>query len=74
MGWATVARRSTSASIIQQCLRLALVSELRLHLAHLVLGTGLFGGVDPTSLALKRTRLIDAEGVSHLTFRVDEPK
>jgi hypothetical protein len=28
---------------------------------------------DPASLALERTRLIDAEGVTHLTFRVERP-
>jgi dihydrofolate reductase len=62
------------ASVIQQCLRAGLLSELRLHVAHILLGGGtiLFGGVDPTKLALERTRLIDAEGVSHLTFRVEE--
>lgn len=64
------------ASIIQQCLRAGLLSELRLHLAHVLLGAGtsLFGGVDPAMLALERTRLIDSEGVSHLTFRVGKPK
>ena len=63
------------ATIIQQCLRAGRLSELRLHLAHIVLGAGtsLFGGVDPTTFALERTRLIDAEGVSHLAFRVDKP-
>jgi dihydrofolate reductase len=63
------------ATIVQQCLRAGLLSELRLHLVHIVLGAGtsLFGGVDPAALALVRTRLIDAEGVSHLTFRVDKP-
>lgn len=60
------------ASIIQQCLQAGLVSELRLHLVHLLLGAGtsLFAGVDPTKVALERTRAIDAEGVTHLTFRV----
>ncbi len=64
------------ASIIQQCFRAGLLDELRLHIAHIVLGAGtsLFGGVDPATLALERTRLIDAEGVSHLTFRVGSLK
>jgi dihydrofolate reductase len=63
------------ATIIQQCLRVGLVSELRLHLVHLVLGAGtrLFGGLDPATVALERTRSSDAAGVSHLTFRVSEP-
>lgn len=60
------------ASIIQQCLRHGLVTELRLHLVHILLGTGtsLFGGLTATPLALERTRCIDAQGVTHLTFRV----
>jgi dihydrofolate reductase len=64
------------ASIVQQCLRAGLVSELRLHLPHVLLGAGtrLFDGVGPTTLTLARTRLIDAEGVSHLTLRVDKPR
>jgi dihydrofolate reductase len=64
------------ATIIQQCLRTGLLNELRLHLAHVLLGAGtsLFSGVDPATLVLERTRLIDGDGVSHLTFRVDERK
>lgn len=64
------------ASIIQQCLGAGLLSELRLHVAHILLGAGtsLFGGVNPAAFALERTRLIDAEGVSHLTFRVGSLK
>jgi hypothetical protein len=34
----------------------------------------LFSGVDPATFVLERTRLIDTEGVSHLTFRVHMPK
>lgn len=61
------------AAIIQQCLGAGLLSELRLHVTHLVLGQGtrLFGAAEPAQFALARTRLIDAEGVSHFTFRVD---
>ena len=64
------------ATIIQQSLRASLLSEVRLHLAHILLdaGTSLFGDLDPSTLAIERKRLIDAEGVSHLTFRVDKPK
>lgn len=63
------------ATIVQQCLAAGLLSELRLHIPHLLLGAGtsLFGSVDPSTVALERTRLIDAEGVSHLTFRVSKP-
>jgi dihydrofolate reductase len=64
------------ATVIQQCLRQGLLSELRLHVAHLVLGggTSLFGDAAAATFALERTRLIDAEGVSHLTFRVHVSK
>lgn len=60
------------AAIIQQCIRVGLLDELRLHLVHVLLGggTSLFDGLDPASLALERTRLIDDEDVTHLDFRV----
>jgi len=63
------------AAIIQQCLRAGLLDELQLHLVHILLGggTSLFGGLDPAGLALERTRLMDAEGVTHLDFRVERP-
>jgi dihydrofolate reductase len=60
------------ASIVQQCLHADLLNELRLHVVHRLLGGGtpFFGSAAPTALVLERTRLIDAEGVSHFTFRV----
>ena len=61
------------AALIQQCIRAGLVDELRLHLVHILLGggTSFFGGVDPASLALERTRVVDEDGVTHLDFRVE---
>ena len=58
--------------IIQQCIRGGLLDELRLHVVHTLLGggTALFEGLDPAGVALERIRLIDANGVTHLTFRV----
>src|ERR687892_576021 len=46
--------------------------ELRLHIVHTLLGggTALFGGLDPAGVALERIGLSDAEGVTHLSFRV----
>lgn len=63
------------ATVIQQCVRAGRLGELRLHLAHILLGggTALLGGLDPASLAFERTRLIDAEGVTHISFRVHRP-
>src|SRR5512133_3171280 len=61
------------ADIIQQCIRGGLLDELRLHIVHTVLdgGTSLFGGLSQAGISFARTRLIDAEGVTHLTFRVE---
>ena len=64
------------ATIIQECIRAGLLDELRLHLAHTLLGggTSFFGGVDPASAALEQTQVINADpGVTHLTFRVERP-
>jgi len=60
------------AAIIQQCIRGGLLDELRLHVVHTLLGGGmaLFGGLDPAGVALERIGLIDADGATHLTFRV----
>lgn len=65
------------ATIIQQCIRAGLLAELRLHLVHILLGggTSLFGGLDPASLALERTQLIDTDtGVTNFTLRVVKPR
>ena len=63
------------AAIIQECIRAGLLEELRLHLVHMLLGggTSLYAGMGPASLALERTRLNDADGVTHYTFRVTRP-
>ena len=58
--------------IIQQCIRGGVLDELRLHVVHTLLGggTALFEGLDPAGVALERIKLIDSDGVTHLTFRV----
>lgn len=63
------------AAVIQQCMRAGLLDELQLHLVHILLGggTSLFAGVEPADVALEQAQLIDAEGVTHLTFRVARP-
>lgn len=60
------------ADIAQQCLKLGLLDEIRLHLAPVVLGEGirLFDNLDDTPINLDRTRLVEGPDVTHLYFRV----
>ena len=60
------------ADVIQQCLKGGLLDELHIHLAHVLLGGGprLFGDLDTASATFECKRVIDAEGVTHLRFRV----
>jgi dihydrofolate reductase len=60
------------ADVIRQCLKGSLLDELQLHLAHILLGGGtrFFGDLDAASAAFERTRVIDGEGVTHISFRL----
>jgi dihydrofolate reductase len=60
------------ADVIQQCLKGGVLDELHIHLAHVLLGGGtrLFGDLDAASATFERMRVIDAEGVTHLRFRL----
>src|SRR5262245_23093315 len=60
------------ADLIRQCAEAGLLDELQLHLVHVLLGDGtrLFDRIDPKRVTLERTRVVDAPGVTHLTFRV----
>lgn len=60
------------ADLIRQFAEAGLLDELRLHLAHVLLGDGtrLFDRIDPRRVTLERTRVVDAPGVTHLTFRL----
>jgi dihydrofolate reductase len=60
------------ASVIQQCLRAGLPDELTTELVPVVLGGGirLFDGLEPGAVSLDLVRVIDAPGVTHLTYRV----
>jgi dihydrofolate reductase len=62
---------SGGATVAQQCLAAGLVDELRLDLVPVVLGGGvrLFDGVDP-SIRFEQTGVVEAPGVTHLTYRV----
>ena len=60
------------ADIIRQFAEAGLLDELRLHLVHVLLGDGtrLFDRIDPKRVTLERTRVVDAPGATHLTFRL----
>ena len=63
--------RLMGASIIQQCLQTALLDELTIELVPVLLGGGvrLLDGLEPASLDL--VRVIDAPGVTHLTYQIN---
>lgn len=58
------------ATVVQQCLRAGLLDELIINLVPVVLGHGvrLLDDLEPADLDL--TSVIDAPGVTHLTYRV----
>jgi dihydrofolate reductase len=60
------------ATIVQQCLRAGLLDELTIDLVPVVLGRGarLLDGLEPGSVELELVRVVDAPGVTHLTYRV----
>ena len=60
------------ATIVQQCLRAGLLDELTIDLVPMVLGRGarLLDGLEPGSVELELTRIVDAPAVTHLTYRV----
>ena len=59
------------ADIVQQYLRAGLIDELQLHVVPVLLGGGarLFDGLAGAQIALECTQVIDAPGVTHLTYR-----
>jgi dihydrofolate reductase len=61
-----------AASIAQQCIRAGLLDEVHVNLAPVLLGGGirLFEHLRTTPIDLESTRVIEAPGVTHLTFRV----
>ena len=64
------------AKTAQQCLRAGLLDEMQIHLAPLLLGGGLGGGIllfdqiDAEQIQLEATRVIESPGVTHLRYRV----
>jgi dihydrofolate reductase len=61
-----------SASIAQQCIRAGLLDEIHIDLAPVLLGDGvrLFDQLGVGPIELERTEVIEAPGVTHLTFRI----
>ena len=61
------------ANIIQQFIRSGLIDEIRLHLAHVLLGDGtrLFNGVNADEATFECVRLVQSPGATHLTLRLD---
>jgi dihydrofolate reductase len=60
------------ADIIQQFMNLGLVDELRLHLAHVLLGDGtrFWNPSNAEAVELDRIKLIESPGATHFTFNV----
>jgi dihydrofolate reductase len=60
------------ASMVQQCLQAGLLDEVVINLVPVVLGRGvrLLDGLEPGSVELELLRVVDAPGVTHLTYRV----
>ena len=68
-------RISGGADVIQQCLEAAVVDELTIHLAPLLLGDGvpLFRGVKPDRAALSFRDVAASPLATHLAYRVSYP-
>ena len=60
------------AQIAQQYLRAGLIDEIVLHVVPVLLGEGsrLFDDLEGAKLGLECTRVVEAPGVAHLTYRV----
>lgn len=61
-----------SASIVQQCIRAGLLEEINIDLVPVLLGDGirLFDHLGTKQIELESTSVIEAPGVTHLTFSV----
>ncbi len=61
-----------AASIVQQCIEAGLLDEIHVDLVPVLLGADvrLFDHLGTEPIELEHTRVIEAPGVTHLTFRV----
>ncbi|MDP9363513.1 MAG: dihydrofolate reductase family protein [Chloroflexota bacterium] len=64
-----------AASLVQQALVAGLLDEIHVDFVPVLLGGGvrLFDHLGAAPIELERTRVIEAPGVTHLTFRVVKP-
>lgn len=62
----------SSANIAQQCIKARLLDEIQLDLVPVLLGGGvrLFDNLGTAPIEWERTSVIEALGVTHLTFRI----
>jgi dihydrofolate reductase len=60
------------ADIVQQSIRARLLDELNISIVPIVLGSGvpLLQGLNPNDITLEIARVVDAPGVTHLTYRI----
>jgi dihydrofolate reductase len=60
------------ANIAQQCIQAGLLDEIHIDLVPVLLGDGirLFEHLGAVPLELERTQVVEAPGVTHLTFRI----
>lgn len=64
------------ATTAQQYLRAGLLDELQIHLVPILIGDGLqlFDHLSSEGAKLEKTRVLESGGVTHLRFRVLQPK
>jgi len=62
------------ASVAQQYLKAGLIDEMELHVVPVLLGAGarLFDNIEGAKAELECTRVVEARGVTHLTYRVSK--
>jgi dihydrofolate reductase len=60
------------ANVAQQYLKAGLVDELQLHIVPVLLGSGarLFDNLEGATVELECTSVVEAPGVTHLTYRI----
>ena len=63
---------SGGAGVARQYLAAGLIDQIEIHLVPTLLGRGvrLFDGPDLAALSIEQVRVIDAPGVTHVTYRV----